>query len=126
MRRDVEQAVRQFHILHVVRSRRPAQFATPAIQNVERGRAGREVHVLAAKVVSFVPQDIVEFETVRNGRERSVNEILSKPGVTIVFIHLRAVPGQQVQHGPIVDFKSEFAHYLARFRDDLVPQSVVE
>jgi len=76
--------------------------------------------------VSFVPQDIVEFERVRNGRERPVNEVRSKSGVTVVFIHLRTMRSQQVQHGPIVDFKSEFAHHLARFRDDLIPQSVVE
>jgi hypothetical protein len=54
----------------------------------------------------FVPQDIVEFESVGDSSERLVNEIFREAGVPVVFVHLRAMVSKQSEHRLIVDLEA--------------------
>src|SRR5208337_3434906 len=106
LRSEVLQAARYLHVADVVQRRGSAQFAAPVIQDIERGRAGREIYVVTPKVVGFVTQDVVEFESAGDGSERLVDEVLRQARVPGAFVHLRAMVSKHSEHRFIVDLEA--------------------
>jgi hypothetical protein len=56
--------------------------------------------------MSFVPQDIVEFESAGDGSQRLVDDFLREAGVAVAFVHLRAMVSKHSEHRLIVDLEA--------------------
>jgi hypothetical protein len=115
LRGNVAQSAYQLGVSDIVLGCGLANPPCIRVQDIQRRRTGSEIDIIVREIVSFVAQNVEEFEGARSRLKCPIDDFIREKDMVLLLVYVGPMILQQVQDIFVVDLHAQLAQDLPRF-----------